>query len=1604
MSSTKSKTIGKAAPSVQTARQGAAHTVTTNAPVVAKKDSLSAVVQRAQNAQPVIQQKIKMGVVGDAHEQQADAMAEQVLSMSNEQVRRQHLRIQPKNTERPQRKEEVKKKEEIQKKEELKKQELQKKDELKKKEELKKQELQKKDELKKKEELKKQELQKKDELKKKEELKKQELQKKDELKKKEELKKQELQKKDELKKKEELKKQELQKKDELKKKEEPLKKKTDEKIQKQQEVQRVAVDKVQPKIVAAVAVQPKEELKKKAEEKVQKQPEIQKSAADKVQPKIVAAATVQTKEELKKKGDDKIQKQPEVQKSAAEKVQPKIVATSTVQAKEELKKKVDEKIQKQPDVQKSAAEKVQPKIVAATAVQTKEELKKKSDDKLQKQQEVQKAANDKAQPKLVATKMRDQRELERDIKPALPVQSNMQAAVSIQQKALDTTQKEKPSEESRRPGTLPVSSGMQSAMSQEQLRLGRKEDKVQSENAVAIEAPQDEVPPHIEEQLRGISGGRPMEPAIRGWMEQRFGVSFAAVRIHTDSQAIRLCNELGAHAFAYGSHIFFNAGKYDPESTEGKRLLAHELTHVIQQGYAPESNSEAAEAHAQVQQSAAPEVKKLAPEVQKSTPEVQKAEPLAQRLPGGVSNAPLSVQRGIWDRVNNAVRYVVPPWTLITVIFGYNPILGASVARSPINWFNALLDLIPVVGPAIFDLLRSSGMLNRAQQWLDAQLARLPSLSEISSTWDRCWDEMGIRHGIDGNIAIFRRHFGSILSRIGNFVWSALAEVVRLLRETLLRPLDGVIRDIPGWTLITAMIGLNPLTGERVERNATNILRGVAAFIPNGVERFNQLVESRALERAYQWFVTETTARNLTWPRIRDTFTRAWDSLRAEDILHPIDTFRRLAGIFSPLLRDLVSFCGAALLKLLEFIFEAVMGAGGADVLAIIKRARESFTLIIQNPVGFVGNLLRGIGQGVRQFMGRIMHHLQQGVIRWLTGPVARAGIQMPQQWDAKGILFFVLQILGLTYDNIRGKMVRLMGERTVGLLETGFQLVQEIREKGFVEAMKDRISEFFGNFRDMILGRIKSFIQERIVTAGITQLLSMLSPVGAVIQAIIKTYTTIKFFIDKIQQILAFVRSVVDSVHRLATGDVSGAANFIENSIAQTIPIVLDFLARFIGLGDVGAHVQRTIGAVRGWVDQKLDLGVDWIRRQVVRLVQTGRDLAGRIMNWWTTRKQFRTQTGEAHTLYFRGEGANARLIIESTPTEIDVYLTSQKAYYNGIVNNASTHPAPVVNDAQQKIMKINDAETILASITTITRATTNPQQATLITDEIERLSNLMIFIANNPSNVPLPTPSQVVPASSPKKKIAVEYLSTATSTGGQAAADPSSPDGWSKVVLSKLTDPDKGQYVRMHMISAAYGGKNNNNNLTPAPHAINTGSQVVSFENAVKRLVENPNSITRKPNVLWAETVIEQWHPAITSSPNPLHNYGGSDFAKKIDMKAGLYFNIPTPPYWQRDSAVRVEESLSINPPDFNKAGKVAINSDGTVLISTATGCSWQFAYQYTLARARASSMPTNTIHLRALMEDHWDNTLHQARGVPFNRNLNAIITALNTGIVTF
>jgi hypothetical protein len=89
---------------------------------------------------------------------------------------------------------------------------------------------------------------------------------------------------------------------------------------------------------------------------------------------------------------------------------------------------------------------------------------------------------------------------------------------------------------------------------------------------------------HLESQIQQARGnGQPLADPVRSDMEQAFGADFGGVRVHTDAQSDQMNRSVQAQAFTTGQDIFFRPGNYDPGSRGGQELLAHELTHVVQQ-------------------------------------------------------------------------------------------------------------------------------------------------------------------------------------------------------------------------------------------------------------------------------------------------------------------------------------------------------------------------------------------------------------------------------------------------------------------------------------------------------------------------------------------------------------------------------------------------------------------------------------------------------------------------------------------------------------------------------------------------------------------------------------------------------------------------------------------------------------------------------------------------------------------------------------------------------------------------------------------------------------------------------------------------------------
>lgn len=665
--------------------------------------------------------------------------------------------------------------------------------------------------------------------------------------------------------------------------------------------------------------------------------------------------------------------------------------------------------------------------------------------------------------------------------------------------------------------------------------------------------------------------GTPLPVPVRGFMEARFGADFSKVRVHTGDTAARLSRQVNAQAFTLGSDIFFGKDRWRPDTSEGLELLAHELTHTVQQGAAPQGKQ---------------------PGVQRS----EEAPHIGERV-----STPHVQRLGISDALDYFARQAnnIPGFRMFTIVLGVNPINMSRVDRSAANILRAVVEFIPG-GGLIVQALDAYGVFDRAGQWIEEQLDRLGITGQaIRDSVNRFLDSLGWRDIFDLG-GVWNRAVRIITDPIGRILTllrSVGGEILRMIKDAVLMPLARLASQTRGWDLLCAVLGRNPITGETVPRNAETLIGGFMRLI--GQEEIWQNIQrSGAIARAWAWFQGALGELMGFVSRIPDLFIQALRELEIADLVLLPRAFLRVGRVFAGFAVEFVSWAGNTIWNLLEIIFAVV--APGA--ISYLQRARQAFRNILRDPIGFVGNLVRAGIQGMRQFARNFLTHLRTALVGWLTGALSGANIYIPQSFTLSELVKFVLSVLGLTWQNIRQKLVRAIGEPAVAVLERTFEIVQTLVTRGPAAAW-EKIAESLTNLRTLVIEQVMTFVRDRIITAAITRLVSMLNPAGAFIQAIIAIYNTIMFFVERMRQLVAFVRNAVDAIHPISIGDLTRAANAMERGLVQGLTLVISFLARLVGLGRVSDAVTNVINRVRQPIDRALDRVVNWIVEQGRRL-----------------------------------------------------------------------------------------------------------------------------------------------------------------------------------------------------------------------------------------------------------------------------------------------------------------------------------------------------------------------------------------------------------------
>ncbi|NTV97113.1 MAG: DUF4157 domain-containing protein, partial [Thiobacillus sp.] len=259
-------------------------------------------------------------------------------------------------------------------------------------------------------------------------------------------------------------------------------------------------------------------------------------------------------------------------------------------------------------------------------------------------------------------------------------------------------------------------------------------------------------------------------------------------------------------------------------------------------------------------------------------------------------------------------------------------------------------------------------------------------------------------------------------------------------------------------------------------------------------------------------------------------------------------------------------------------------------VVQILAKAAGAMAAILTNPLGFLSNLLRAVGAGFTGFFSNIGTHLLTGFSAWLFSTVREAGINPPADFSLRSVLGFVLEVLGITVENIFARLRRRIDPAIVARLQQMLEIATGVWS--FVAtlindgpaALWQQLSERLSNLWDSVVNGVIGFITERVIGWASRWLLSLLDVTGImpVINTLIAIYRAIQSFMEYLRQMLEIVNRVLDGIMGIASGAIAQAAGFVESALASSLPIAIGFLANQAGLGRLSQRLREILGSLR--------------------------------------------------------------------------------------------------------------------------------------------------------------------------------------------------------------------------------------------------------------------------------------------------------------------------------------------------------------------------------------------------------------------------------------
>ncbi len=341
---------------------------------------------------------------------------------------------------------------------------------------------------------------------------------------------------------------------------------------------------------------------------------------------------------------------------------------------------------------------------------------------------------------------------------------------------------------------------------------------------------------------------------------------------------------------------------------------------------------------------------------------------------------------------------------------------------------------------------------------------------------------------------------------------------------------------------------------------------------------------------------------------------------------------------------DLLGLVKAAFMAACE-----IAGVPGEQLWQLLEKALHMLWEIIKHPGSFLGNLVKSIKRGFGQFASNVGEHIVTGLLSWIFGHLSSVGIEAPKSFSLGEIFKLVRQVLGFTTEYVRARAATVLGEKNVERLERVVHYFKVLFEKGpgaILEELKSwareqaagPIVDWIGSLKDRVLESVTTWIHEKVIKKGTETVAKLFTPGANLVETVGKIWKTLKFFYNYIREIIDLVNAIFDSMIHAAKGAIDAAANSIELSMVLSLKLVFNWLAKMLGIGDVGEKVGEIIEGLRAGVDKVVDT-----------IVERLKGLTGQAGEWWQQRMKFRTGAGVDHELFFTGDKEDLTAMLAS-------------------------------------------------------------------------------------------------------------------------------------------------------------------------------------------------------------------------------------------------------------------------------------------------------------------------------------------------------------------